>query len=485
MTTLQNLIYVAFMCLAMLTIAIPPKLTAAEISSYDVSISNAENSDCLQDYQGGGRIGDGCPVRLEIALITHPGVLDYGTSGIPTAQEAMAIAQSASAYPSVRVIVPSIVYGGAYNGAAEIRGTRGKNNRCMITEGLTGNDCFDGNVSITEFTPERLVGSFSGTLYELNRDQKSFESTPTSGSFDIPMPALHDRRRPAGITYQEQFREALNLWHHTQEQRAMADRFRSMRDDQGSGGSTAAGPPCDCSCEEHLRWQNWQIGRSCAPDCVLPEWDGRQCHRECESTWVSCPDLAKPSEHLPEDVRRLVGIMAEQQGAQWPAEYRAIERLIEQFPPEQVEQMKQLHGVSTSTASSPDVEEILDHMFGKNSSEGTRAAMRPSIEAMSPEDRNELLKTYRETAGASNVDEVPLPAELQQIADGTGAVGTEPIEVNPDWDAETLRYKTAVEQLGLPPDIIEDAVETFFSNEAPMRQRLWQNVRERLSKKGL
>jgi hypothetical protein len=50
------------------------------------------------------------------------------------------------------------------------------------------------------------------------------------------------------------------------------------------------------------------------------------------------------------------------------------------------------------------------------------------------------------------------------------------------YDAETLRYKAAVEQLDLPPDVIEQSVEMFHSNEEPFRQTLWKNVEELLSK---
>ena len=47
-----------------------------------------------------------------------------------------------------------------------------------------------------------------------------------------------------------------------------------------------------------------------------------------------------------------------------------------------------------------------------------------------------------------------------------------------ELDAETLRYKAAVEQMNLPPAAIEDLVEMFQANEAPMRELLWQRVRE-------
>jgi hypothetical protein len=44
------------------------------------------------------------------------------------------------------------------------------------------------------------------------------------------------------------------------------------------------------------------------------------------------------------------------------------------------------------------------------------------------------------------------------------------------YDSETLRYKAAVEALGLPPDITDDLVEMFHSNEAAFRETLWERV---------
>jgi hypothetical protein len=45
-----------------------------------------------------------------------------------------------------------------------------------------------------------------------------------------------------------------------------------------------------------------------------------------------------------------------------------------------------------------------------------------------------------------------------------------------EFDAETLRYKAAVEQLDLPPGMVEDLVEMFQSNDAEFRKTLWQRV---------
>ena len=47
-----------------------------------------------------------------------------------------------------------------------------------------------------------------------------------------------------------------------------------------------------------------------------------------------------------------------------------------------------------------------------------------------------------------------------------------------DYDAETLRYKAAVEKLDLPADVVDDLVEMFQSNDAPFRETLWERVKE-------
>ena len=52
-----------------------------------------------------------------------------------------------------------------------------------------------------------------------------------------------------------------------------------------------------------------------------------------------------------------------------------------------------------------------------------------------------------------------------------------------DLDAETLRYKAAIEQLNLPPDAIQDLVEMFQANDAAFRKTLWQRVEESPLKK--
>lgn len=50
------------------------------------------------------------------------------------------------------------------------------------------------------------------------------------------------------------------------------------------------------------------------------------------------------------------------------------------------------------------------------------------------------------------------------------------------YDAETLRYKAAVESLALPPDVVDDLVKMFHSNADAFRQTLWQRVKENKSK---
>jgi len=72
-------------------------------------------------------------------------------------------------------------------------------------------------------------------------------------------------------------------------------------------------------------------------------------------------------------------------------------------------------------------------------------------------------------------DKVQRNEQIEQEADA--AKGLQDMSVD-ELDAETLRYKAAVEQMNLPPDAIEDLVEMFQANEAPMREMLWQRVSE-------
>jgi hypothetical protein len=45
-----------------------------------------------------------------------------------------------------------------------------------------------------------------------------------------------------------------------------------------------------------------------------------------------------------------------------------------------------------------------------------------------------------------------------------------------EFDAETLRYKAAIEQMNLPIAATENLVKMFQVNEAPIREMLWQQV---------
>jgi len=59
------------------------------------------------------------------------------------------------------------------------------------------------------------------------------------------------------------------------------------------------------------------------------------------------------------------------------------------------------------------------------------------------------------------------------------AAETLKMKANPlqEYDAETLRYEEAVNNLDLPPGAVQDLVEMFYSNEAPFRMVLWQRVK--------
>lgn len=73
-----------------------------------------------------------------------------------------------------------------------------------------------------------------------------------------------------------------------------------------------------------------------------------------------------------------------------------------------------------------------------------------------------------------------LEKDISQVAEQQQgeAADAEQLQAMPtdEMDAETLRYKSAVEQLNLPPAAIIDLVEMFQANDAAMRELLWQRV---------
>lgn len=88
------------------------------------------------------------------------------------------------------------------------------------------------------------------------------------------------------------------------------------------------------------------------------------------------------------------------------------------------------------------------------------------FQASSPEYRQSLWNELEKDAVQQAEQKQQEIADAQRVQDM-------PID---ELDAETLRYKAAIEQMNLPPDAIEDLVEMFQSNEAPMRELLWQRV---------
>jgi hypothetical protein len=165
------------------------------------------------------------------------------------------------------------------------------------------------------------------------------------------------------------------------------------------------------------------------------------CAMQCVQQWKACPSQDPVSSQGPVDQN--------QAGVETDA-------VIPQYP---------------ATAEG-EIEAILDIMAGKSAPDSVRNSIRSAVEEMSPEERAQILQAQNHPG-----------SEVQHASSPYSQTGAVSIPINPDWDAETLRYKAAVEQLGLLPDITEDAVEMFFSNEQPMRERLWQNIREQLARK--
>ena len=67
--------------------------------------------------------------------------------------------------------------------------------------------------------------------------------------------------------------------------------------------------------------------------------------------------------------------------------------------------------------------------------------------------------------------------EVEQRAQEADALDMQP-QPPGGYDAETLRYKVAVEKLDLPADVVDDLVEMFQSNDAPFRETLWERVKK-------
>ncbi len=51
------------------------------------------------------------------------------------------------------------------------------------------------------------------------------------------------------------------------------------------------------------------------------------------------------------------------------------------------------------------------------------------------------------------------------------------------FDAETLRYMSAIEQLGLAPDLVDQMTDNFQRSNAATRAALWQQVKRMLKQK--
>lgn len=90
-----------------------------------------------------------------------------------------------------------------------------------------------------------------------------------------------------------------------------------------------------------------------------------------------------------------------------------------------------------------------------------------AFQISSPEQRAELWQQL-ENDKAEVIEQ-----KRQQKADALEMQSQPPGE----YDAETLRYKAAVEKLDLPADLVADLVEMFQANDAPFRKTLWERVK--------
>lgn len=374
--------------------------------------------------------------QLVITLSTHS-VADIPLPSLDPASieryQAQVLAQAGNAEPNIEIAVPFRDYGfsGTINDAYISQGRGVSFDPASLFSGSGVRHV--GQLTIVEFTEDVLKASFSGELYYVGENNQAIFDRNVSGSFWISFPVLNDPRVAEDFPESEDIRLKLaGMW----------DLLRNMGlglDDAGlaaSPGAPGSGPGAAAD--------------AAGAATLMPE-----CACECEVL------IALPEGHA----------CIQPQG---PC-YHGLE-------------LCRAYGLDKAgVPASADVEAIVDRMVGANAPSALRASMRELVLGMSPEERAGLLEGYRQSgtlapgqAPAGSAERAQLQRALTEPGPPTDS-GL--VAVNPAWDAETLRYKTAVEQLGLPPEILEEAVEMFHNNDAPMRAQLWRNVEAQLALK--
>lgn len=344
------------------------------------------------------------------------------------AYRAQVLARAGDTEPNIEIIVPLPEYGfsGTIDNAQISQGRGVSFDPASIH--AQGGIRHVGKLAISEFTEDVLRASYSAALYYIGEGNQPALDRNISGTFWISFPILNDPRADEGYPESEDIRLQLaGMWDLLRNLGLGLDDAAEFAASGGPGGGPGSGAG--------------QGSGSATGSAPVPE-----CNCECDVL------IALPEDHAciqPDGVC-----------------YQGL-ALCRQFGLDK-----------TSPAADADVEAILDRMVGKDAPQTVRAATRDSVLQMSKEERAKLLEEFRRSEAAIP-GRVPALEDQQAFTGAASDAGQVP--VNPDWDAETLRYKSAVEQLGLPADIVEDAVEMFHNNAAPMREQLWRNVEAQLA----
>ena len=131
---------------------------------------------------------------------------------------------------------------------------------------------------------------------------------------------------------------------------------------------------------------------------------------------------------------------------------------------------------AAADAEEKDTETVRFETELRNQSQSMRYPLREEVIASQVSVFQMSAPEYRRAIwDALENDKVQRNEQIEQEVADAQSLRDMPVD---ELDAETLRYKAAVEQMNLPPDAIEDLVEMFQANEAPMREMLWQRVTE-------
>jgi len=392
-------------------------------------------------YPGPGFVGGAGGLLNQMGPAAYSG--EEGPITMATLQQQAA----ATAGRVVSISIPRVAYGfeGSLNNALiSVPDGRGDSHESFSTSpDEKGEFLPNGSVSIIEYTPYLLRGTFKASLVSHKDMAKYSPENPSlpvvdeiEGRFSVSAPWRGTDIKPDvgddSLMMKDMAQDMITILQKMPpelRQSAFAgerinklcklgitdSQLRALGINNQCGGQTGVAEVesrCSCACADYLNERDLP---QCKTECTIG-WEDRQCELS------AMPDTGEKDA----ETRR------------YEAEVRNWSQMMRYPLAENVIAPQ----VYIFQISSPDQRQILWEALEKN--------------------KLQLAKEQqKEAADAARLQAMP--------TDGL--------------DAETLRYKAAVEQLNLPPGVAEELVEMFQNNDAAFRETLWQRVRESPLKK--